>query len=63
MGDETHEFTTKDLQYLQHGDQPLMLRLFIPAGEGPFPIVVDIHGGAWNTGDLTGCQIREVLPC
>ena len=59
MGDGTHEFTTKDIEYLRHGDRPLMLRLFTPAGEDPFPIVVDLHGGAWNTGDVTGCQIRD----
>jgi len=29
-----------------------MLRLFRPAAKGPFPVVVDLHGGAWNNGDL-----------
>lgn len=59
MRDGDQEFTTEDIVYLRHGDRPLMLRLFKPLGDGPFPIVVDIHGGAWNTSDLTGCKVRD----
>ena len=55
----TRDFTTEDLEYLRHVDQPLMMRLFRPEGEGLFPIVIDLHGGAWNTGDLSGCQVRD----
>lgn len=55
----TQDFTTEDLEYLRHTDQPLMMRLFRPEGEGPFPIVIDLHGGAWNTSDLSSCQVRD----
>lgn len=27
----------------------LMARIYEPAGKGPFPTVLDLHGGAWNT--------------
>src|ERR1700680_5277146 len=26
----------------------LMARIYRPQGEGPFPTVLDLHGGAWN---------------
>src|SRR5437867_6748512 len=29
----------------------LMARIYQPAGAGPFPAVLDLHGGAWNTKD------------
>ena len=56
MATVTQNFTVDDIEYLRHGDRPLMLRLFRPVGEGPFPVVVDLHGGAWNNGDFTRCQ-------
>jgi acetyl esterase/lipase len=29
----------------------LMARIYQPAGAGPFPTVLDLHGGAWNAKD------------
>ena len=29
----------------------LMARIYQPAGAGPFPVVLDLHGGAWNFKD------------
>lgn len=55
---KTKSFTTEDRDYLRHGDRPLMMRLFTPEGTGPFPAVIDVHGGAWCNGDLTDCQDR-----
>ena len=59
MNADQRNFTTQDIEYLSHGDKTLNLRLFKPSGVDPAPIVVDIHGGAWNNGDLTGCQARD----
>jgi acetyl esterase/lipase len=56
MSPQTFHFTTRDVEYLRHGAQPLMARLFIPDGKGPFPAVVELHGGAWCNGDLNDCQ-------
>ena len=61
MTTETREITTEDIEYLRHGDEPLKLRLFRPPGAGPFPIVVDLHGGAWCRSDLTVCQPRDEI--
>ena len=56
---DTAAISTEDFEYLVHDGSPLTLRLFRPAGEGPFPVVIDIHGGAWTTGDLTDGKARD----
>jgi acetyl esterase/lipase len=40
-------FTVEDIEYLHHDGKPLLLRLFQPNGVGPFPLLIDVHGGAW----------------
>jgi hypothetical protein len=30
----THEFDVEDIEYLRHGDKPLLARVFRPRGEG-----------------------------
>src|SRR6267378_3506210 len=47
----TYDVDIADVEYLRHGDQPLLARLFKPRGSGPFPIMVELHGGAWVRGD------------
>jgi acetyl esterase/lipase len=40
----------------------LLARLFTPRGSGPFPIMVELHGGAWVRGDrLNGNAANEAL--
>ncbi|WP_158585344.1 alpha/beta hydrolase [Kitasatospora sp. SolWspMP-SS2h] len=41
---------------LRTGFRPLLLDLHVPAGAGPFPVVVWLHGGAFRAGD------RRYLP-
>ena len=41
------QFDVEDIEYLRHGDKPLLARVFKPKGEGPFPALVECHGGAW----------------
>ena len=31
--------------------RPLMARMYQPKGTGPFPVLLDLHGGAWNNKD------------
>ena len=52
----------EDVEYIRHGDQPLLARLFKPRGTGPFPLIVELHGGAWCHGDrLNDTIINEPL--
>lgn len=59
---KTYDIDIEDVEYLRHGDAPLLARLFKPRGKGPFPLIVDLHGGAWNLGDrLMDTPINEPL--
>ncbi|MBI3246790.1 MAG: alpha/beta hydrolase [Deltaproteobacteria bacterium] len=59
---KTYEIDVTDVEYLHHGDKPLLARLFKPHGTGPFPLVIELHGGAWNLGDrLMDVAINEPL--
>jgi acetyl esterase/lipase len=52
----------EDVEYLRHGDMPFLARLFKPRGSGPFPIIVELHGGAWCRGDrLNDTVLNEAL--
>src|SRR5205085_459648 len=56
------EIDIQDVEYLRHGDRPLLARLYKPKGAGPFPIVVDLHGGAWTRGDrLNDAAMNEAM--
>jgi acetyl esterase/lipase len=46
-----HELEVEDVEYIRHGETPYLVRLFKPAGQGPFPLIVQLHGGAWCRGD------------
>lgn len=41
----------RDLVFAEHtGFRPLALDLHLPAGEGPHPVVLHLHGGGWRVG-------------
>ena len=59
---QTYDVDVSDVEYLKHGDKPLLARLFTPRGSGPFPIMIELHGGAWVRGDrLNGNAANEAL--
>jgi acetyl esterase len=53
----TGSYTEQDIEFLRHGDEPLVARLYRPTGDGPFPAVVNVHGGAWNRGDRLNNEV------
>ncbi len=58
----TYALDVEDIEYARHADRPLLARLFRPRGAGPFPLVVELHGGAWCRGDrLNDTVINEAL--
>lgn len=58
----SNDIQVEDITYLRHGDRPLLARLYRPRGEGPFPAVVEVHGGAWTQNDrTTNVAIHEPL--
>jgi acetyl esterase/lipase len=58
----SYEVKVEDVEYLRHGSHPLQVRLYRPQGPGPFPLVVELHGGAWCRSDrLADAVIHEPL--
>jgi acetyl esterase len=55
-GKPAYEFMVKDIVYQRQGRQARLARLYQPRGNGPFPAVLQVHGGAWNTKDRTDGQ-------
>jgi acetyl esterase len=43
----------EDVEYQRQGGRALLARLYRPAGAGPFPAVLQVHGGAWVNKDRT----------
>ena len=43
----------EDVEYQRQGGRALLARLYRPAGTGPYPAVVQVHGGAWVNKDRT----------
>jgi pectinesterase len=52
----------RDLEYARPGGESLRLDLCTPAGKGPFPAVILVHGGGWTSGDRTQASRSLVRP-
>ena len=48
-----YEIEERDVEYQRQGGKPWLARIYQPQGAGPFPTLVDVHGGAWHNGDRT----------
>ena len=56
------EIAVRDIEYRRDGGVSLLARLYRPRGDGPFPAVIDVHGGAWASGDrLNNAPLDEAL--
>lgn len=51
MATPAHEIDIEEVEFLRHDGQPYMARVFRPRGRGPFPAVIEAHGGAWCEGN------------
>ena len=48
-----YDVQTRDVEYRRDGSRSWLAMIYQPQGPGPFPAVLDIHGGAWNNGTRT----------
>jgi acetyl esterase/lipase len=54
--------TVEDRVHASPDGQDLLVRLYRPAGPGPHPAVLEVHGGAWVNGDrLNNAAIGQAL--
>ena len=56
---KSQDYDVEDVEYLRHGDKPLLARIYTPRGEGPFPALVECHGGAWCLQDRHTEKLRH----
>jgi acetyl esterase/lipase len=48
-----YEIKVWDVEFRRDPVRTLMARIYQPQGNGPFPALLDLHGGAWNNQDRT----------
>ena len=48
-----YEVKSWDVEYRRDPARPLMARIYQPQAQGPLPVLLDVHGGAWNGQDRT----------
>lgn len=57
-----YEVEVVETTYLTHDTGPLSARIHKPIGQGPFPAVIDAHGGGWCVGsNRNNDSINRVL--
>jgi len=50
----TFDITVNEVEFRRNAaGRMLTARIYQPKGDGPFPTVLDLHGGAWNAKDRT----------
>ena len=45
------DITISEIEFRRAPKRVLMARVYQPQGNGPFPVLLDLHGGAWNNKD------------
>jgi acetyl esterase/lipase len=53
VNNNEYEVDERDLEYQRQAGKAWLARIYRPKGTGPFPTIVDVHGGAWHNGDRT----------
>ena len=56
---QRYEVDVIDVEYRRDGDQAWLARVYRPRATGPFPALVDVHGGAWTMGDRTNNALMD----
>lgn len=53
--------THKNVKYGHAASEELLLDIYEPAGDGPFPVAIYVHGGGWTGGDKANPGDAPVL--
>jgi acetyl esterase/lipase len=59
--DPSKNFETQvwDVEYRRDPARSLLARIYQPQGDGPFPVLLGLHGGAWNNQDRTANEAMD----
>ena len=57
--DPTQQFEVRvhEREYRRDGNESWTVRIYQPQENGPFPAMLDVHGGAWNRGERTNDEV------
>ena len=55
------EMKSWDVEFRKTAARTLMARVYQPQGPGPFPVLLDLHGGAWNNKDRTANSMMDEI--
>jgi acetyl esterase len=53
------EVETSDVEYRRDQNGSWQATIYQPRGSGPFPALLDVHGGAWNRGSRANNQVID----
>src|SRR5256886_11659580 len=53
------EIEVRDLEYQRADGAPLLARLYKPIGSGPFPALIEVHGGAWARSEEHTAELQS----
>ena len=56
---QKYPVTSFDVECHTSQNVVIQVRLYQPQGNGPFPVLMDFHGGAWSGGDRQQGQLRD----
>ncbi len=51
INNSSYAVDERDIEYQRLAGKPWLVRIYQPRGSGPFPTIIDVHGGAWHNGD------------
>ncbi|HEY8537437.1 MAG TPA: alpha/beta hydrolase, partial [Steroidobacteraceae bacterium] len=55
----TYAVEETDVTYAQADGLQLRARIYRPKTQGPLPAIVDVHGGAWSSGDRNAGRVYD----
>ncbi len=53
------DVAVQEVEYRNDGSNSWQATIYQPQGDGPFPALLDVHGGAWNRGDRSNDDVMN----
>ena len=56
---QTFQVQEVDVEYRHDGETSWQATIYQPQGTGPFPALLDVHGGAWSRGERSNDRVMD----